>query len=87
MVVYGYEATESDTGDPGEVSEPAPGGSLHCYMTVTAVPSLHNCQACVKVNKTVSCRNNSISPGSRLPTVTMLMTWLLPGTLVLDSLV
>ena len=75
VVVYGYEATESDTGnlpirtqhlcqstnqntallsinqsgDPSEVTEPAPGGSLHCYMTVTAVPSLHNCPACVKV--------------------------------------
>ena len=48
VVVYGYESTESDSADlqqPGS----SVGGSLHAYMTVTAVPSLHNCQDCVKV--------------------------------------
>ena len=47
VVVYGYEATESDSADmpePGGV-----GGSLRAYMTVTAVPSLNNCHDCVKV--------------------------------------
>ena len=49
VVVYGYEVTEADTAEPGGVAEQPLGGSLHCYMTVTAVPSLHNCQACVRV--------------------------------------
>ena len=43
VVVYGYEATESDSADHHQP------GSVHAYMTVTAVPSLHNCQDCVKV--------------------------------------
>ena len=51
VVVYGYEVTESDTAsaDPADIQEQPLGGSLHCYMTVTAVPSLNNCKACVKV--------------------------------------
>ena len=51
VVVCGYEVTEYDTAsaDPSELKEQPLGSSLHCYMTVTAVPSLNNCKACVKV--------------------------------------
>jgi len=51
VVVYGYEVTESDMAcaESGDVTEQPLGSSLHCYMTVTAVPSLQNCQGCVKV--------------------------------------
>ena len=54
VVVYGYEVTESDMAcADGDVQEQPLGSSLHCYMTVTAVPSLQNCQA--YLNKTFIC--------------------------------
>jgi len=48
IVVYGYESSEGDSADLPEPGS-AVGGSQHCYLTVTAVPSLQNCQACIKV--------------------------------------
>ena len=46
ILVYGYDSIDGeDLPEPGS----GVGGSLHCYLTVTAVPSLQNCQACVKV--------------------------------------
>lgn len=48
IVVYGYESSEGDSADLPEPGS-AVGASQHCYLTVTAVPSLQNCQACIKV--------------------------------------
>jgi hypothetical protein len=42
LLVYGSQQS-------GECSDPGQSGSLHCYLTVTAVPSLQNCPACVGV--------------------------------------
>jgi len=49
LLVYGCQTQEGDMQDNHGV---APSASVHCYLTTTAVPSLNNCKACVKVANT-----------------------------------
>jgi len=49
LVVYGCQTLE---GEASDITGIAPSASVHCYLTTTAVPSLNNCSACVKVANT-----------------------------------